>query len=71
LLYFEDFLTGAGEFTVKEIEAFEIADYTPLPTDVKKSRIVGRSDIERFLRPTIFTALSEFQCAVKANCDER
>jgi hypothetical protein len=34
---FEDFLTGAEKFTVKEIEVFEIADYTALPADVKKS----------------------------------
>jgi hypothetical protein len=33
---FEDFLTGAQYFTVKEIEVFEIADETVLPADVKK-----------------------------------
>jgi hypothetical protein len=33
---FEDFLTGAEYFTVKEIEVFEIADEIVLPADVKK-----------------------------------
>jgi hypothetical protein len=33
---FEHFFTGALEFTVKEIEVFEIADSTILPADVKK-----------------------------------
>jgi hypothetical protein len=33
---FEDFLTGAEQFTAKEIEVFEIAGETTLPTDVKK-----------------------------------
>jgi hypothetical protein len=32
---FEDFLPGTEEFTVKQIEVFEIADYTALPADVK------------------------------------
>jgi uncharacterized coiled-coil protein SlyX len=33
---FEYFLTSACDFTVKEIEVFEIADYTALPADVQK-----------------------------------
>jgi hypothetical protein len=33
---FEDFFTGAENFTVKEIEVFEIADETALPADGEK-----------------------------------
>jgi hypothetical protein len=33
---FKDFFTGAEQFTVKEIEVFEIVDYTVRPADVKK-----------------------------------
>jgi hypothetical protein len=32
----EDFLTGARKVTVKEIEVFEIADYTALSADIPK-----------------------------------
>jgi hypothetical protein len=33
---FKDFLTGAGEFTVKEIEVLETTDSITLPADVEK-----------------------------------